>query len=287
VSEPGEPRDEASRASDERASSEHLDLDALADVLADGSEPAHLATCEHCRARLAELEAALPRVSAALGTVADPEPPAGLDARLTAAVAAERSPAQADVLPLVRRRTRWLPALGAVAAAAVLVIGGVLVSQHGGGTTATSADRGPTYAVNQTGTDYTRSGNQLQAALPELLKGSARRAAGAALPNVPAPSPVSAGTESAQKDSAFAPLAEDLLAPLRTTQGLATCLASLTDPNDTGLPLALDYASFEGKPALVVVLPTSRPDKVDVFVVPPGCASADGNVLYFRRLPKP
>ena len=79
----------------------------------------------------------------------------------------------------------------------------------------------------------------------------------------------------------------DPLAALRTTAGLARCLASLTDATDPGLPLALDYASFNGRPALVVVLPSEKADKVDVLVVPPGCAQADGQLLYFTRLPRP
>ena len=79
----------------------------------------------------------------------------------------------------------------------------------------------------------------------------------------------------------------DPLAALRDTAGLARCLASLTDPSESGVPLALDYASYQGKPALIVVLPSSKANKVDVFVVPAGCAHADGQLLYFTRLPKP
>lgn len=265
----------------------HLDLDELADVLAGGDTPAHLAGCAPCRAQLSELEAALPRVSGALATVTVPEPPAHLGARLTEALAAERGLATADVLPLDRRRSRWLPALAAVAAGAALVTGGVLVARQGPDRTTTSADSGgPTYAVSETGTDYSRTGSQLQSALPGLLKGGARRAAGEAFTSNPAPLAGTAG--SSQKDSRLlAPPGADLLAPLRTTAGLARCLSSLTNPSDSGLPLALDYATFEGQPALVVVLPTSAADKVDVFVVPPGCATPDNNVLYFRRLPKP
>lgn len=273
---------------------QHLDVDALADVLAGGHDP-HLEACEACRARLAELSAALPGVSAALAALPDPVPPADLEQRVAAALAEARSPATADVLPLIRRRTRWLPALAAVAAAAVLVTGGVLLSQRGGssGASRTTASS-PTYAVNASGTNYTATPASLSAALPALLAGRAQGAASQMGGVTPAPladhltSRASASPGRTVMGGELTPAtAGDPLAPLRSTSGLARCLASLTDPSQPGLPLALDYASFNGAPALVVVLPSVKPDKVDVLVVPPGCAKADGQVLYFTRLPKP
>lgn len=261
----------------------HLDLDALADVLAEGVEPAHLTSCPDCRARLAELEAALPDVAAALSAVPAPEVPTGLEERLVAALAGEAAPAPTNVLPLTHRRTRWLPALGAVAAAAVLVTGAVVLT--GGGTPSTSSDTAaaPGYRVNNTGSDYTAA--RLAGALPGLLSGSAPEAATA--DKAPTQGR-GAATPTQEAGGTFDTLAApDPLAELRTTAGLARCLASLTDPDDAGVPLALDYASYGGKPALVVVLPSSRPDKVDVLVVPPGCAQADGQLYYFTRLPKP
>ncbi|HUR52175.1 MAG TPA: hypothetical protein VMZ11_08630 [Mycobacteriales bacterium] len=272
--------------------SDHLDLDQLADALAEGTSPEHLAHCEACSARLRELGAAMPQVAMALSALATPTEPDGLDERLAQALAAERQPATGDVLPLRRGGMRWMPALAAVAAAAVLVTGGVLVAQRGdvrGGTAANDSTGSSAYAVSASGIDYTRSGTELQGALSDLLRGGARRTALGFAPSTPS---TLAGAEAtpgttAQKDTALPPAAADPLASLRDVKGLAACLASLTDPSDKGLPLALDYATFEGRPALVVVLPTSKPGTVDVFVVPPGCAKADGNVLYFRRLQKP
>jgi hypothetical protein len=269
---------------------QHLDVDALADVLAGGHEP-HLDGCDACRSRLAELSAALPAVTAALAALPDPVPPADLEQRLTRALEQARRGSGGDVLPLVRRRARWLPALSAVAAAAVLVTGGLLLAQRGGSTgTTQSATGSRTYAVNDSGTNYTAAPGSLAAALPALLTGQAERAA---QDSAASPAPFAAGSKQVQTPTpgpvmgALTPPAVDALAPLRTTTGLARCLASLTDPGDTGLPLALDYAAFNGTPALVVVLPSSKPDKVDVFVVPAGCAQADGRVLFFTRLPKP
>lgn len=269
----------------------HLDLDALADVLAGERDP-HLEECPACRARLAELSAALPSVSAALAALPDPVPPGDLELRLATAVDEARGAAPANVLPLVRRRTRWLPALGAVAAAAVLVTGGVLLTQGGGGgvssDTAASPLRARGYAVNDTGANYTATPGSLSAALPGLLSGNAERTGAEDRAAAPTPLAQRFASKAAQSPgAAVPPAAPDPLAPLRSTAGLARCLASLTDPGADGLPLALDYASFNGAPALVVVLPSSKPDKVDVFVVPAGCAQADGRVLFFTRLPKP
>ena len=272
--------------------STHLDLDALADVLADGpagADATHLASCPACRARLDELAAALPAVSSALAALPAPVPPAGLEERLLAAVADAARPGTADVLPMSSRRTRWLPALGAVAAAAVLVTGGILVAQQGTGsrTPNDSAAGAKTYAVNDSGTDYRGTPASLSAALPRLLAGGAvgTRALDAAAPM--AESQKAESRKGASPAAGLSAASPDPLAELRTTAGLARCLASLTDPADEGLPLALDYASFEGTPALVVVLPSVKAGKVDVMVVPAGCAQADGQVLYFTRLPKP
>ena len=266
--------------------SEHLDLDQLADALADGPEPAHLAGCPDCRTRLHELGTATTAVSGALAALASPEMPADLAGRLAAAIDQERRPAPTNVLPLQRQRARWLPALGAVAAAAALVVGGVVLTSGGGGSKGTTADQasGPGYTINATGTDYTAA--SLAGAVPGLLSGTQTMAQ--AVPKVASTSP---GEERASSGAtAYDTLAggvPDPLAALRETAGLATCLASLTDPSESGIPLAVDYAQYQGKPALVVVLPSSKADKVDVFVVPAGCAKADGTVLYFTRLPKP
>jgi hypothetical protein len=263
--------------------SEHLDLDALADVLAGEASPEHLQTCAPCQARLAELSAALPAVNAALAALPVPEPPADLDLAVT--------PASVTVLPVTgeRRRVRWLPALAGIAAAAVLITGGVLYSQRSTRhpTTDLAGVGAAHYTVSSTGTDYAPDGKALRAQLPTLL--------GVAAPKVLA-SKGATTTRDSTALSAPAPSAErmapaltapDPLALLRTTTGLASCLASLTDPSNPGLPLALDYAQFQGQPALVVVLPADKADKVDVFVVGAGCAQADAKVLFFTRLPKP
>jgi hypothetical protein len=271
-------------------STSHLDVDDLADVLAGEPEPAHLAGCAACRARLDELAAAMPEVTQALLAAPLPPMPDDLLARIEERLAAARSEqsAEGDVLPMRARRNRWVPWASGAAAAAVLVVGGLLLTQGGGhssGDRAITAAGAAGYKVNDTGTNYSKAA--LKGALPSLLSGTARHVAPEAAPqklSEPAPTGTAADTT---KAGSFGAVVADPLAELRTTTGLARCLNSLTDPSQTGLPLALDYASFEGKPALVVVLPSSTAGKVDVFVVPPGCAKADGSLLYFTRLPRP
>jgi hypothetical protein len=261
--------------------SDHLDLDALADVLAGVAAPEHLDGCAPCRARLAELAAALPTTAAALATLSAPPEPADLAARITSALADARTPPvpAGDVVPLAGRRTRgpwlWRAAAG-VAAAAVLVTGAVLLTQHGGNTSTQAGRTG--YQVSSTGTDYAAGASALTSALPALLKGGA--------------TPASAFSQSATADKTVpAPTQQgavvDPLATLRSTPGLASCLAALSDPSEPGLPLALDYARYRGAPALVVVLPASKTGKVDVFVVGSGCSQSDARLLFFARLPKP
>ena len=276
---------------------EHLDLDALADVLAGEPVPAHLAGCAACTAELDELRAADAQVSAALHGLADPPLPAGLAERLDAALAREArgSAAGVTLLPTARNRraARWLPA----AAAAVLVIGGIAygVTQLGGeqqtaGSSASAGKAAATPAVvrNATGTDYTGRAD-LAAAVPRLLAGTTLSVAAPAAPAAGVGG--SAQSDNAQRTAGSVPgparaAAADPLAGLRADPGLADCLAALLPPEDPSVrPLALDYGEFRGKPAMVVVLPGTRAKSLDVFAVGPGCSRANDSVLFYTSVP--
>lgn len=82
--------------------------------------------------------------------------------------------------------------------------------------------------------------------------------------------------------SAAAPPAD--LSALRSDPArLTRCIQSVTE----GLtePLAIDFAAFEGRPALAIVLPTKTPGVTDVFVVGGECgAGADATVLHYARV---
>ena len=275
---------------------QHLDLDQLADVAAGQARaPEHLTGCAECTGALAELRTAQEQVRAQLAALPQPALPDGLADRLTAALVAERTTSSTvTTLPARPAREQRGPArwLGAAAAVA-LVLAGVTfgVTQLGGSqsrddtTTAAGAGDGAEAARdvvrNDTGTDYT-SQRDLAAAVPRLLEGKAGQGAPAA-----AAAPLPEGSDAAA-DTTLRAAAADPLARLRQTPALADCLVSLLPPEDPSVePLALDYGTFQGAPAMVVVLPSALPDKLDVFVVGPQCAQADAAVLFYASVDRP
>jgi hypothetical protein len=182
------------------------------------------------------------------------------------------------------------------AAAAVLVVGGALLVSNGGGSSDKQASRSagvsaqnPTagIATSNSGQTYAKGGVGLATRLPSLLSGQAGQAGQA---EVAAPQAGGTGKDSSSTSAPKAlsvPAAADPLAALRTTAGLAQCLVSLTDPTDPGIPLALDYGSYAGTPALVVVLPSPIKDKLYVYFVGAQCNAKDSHVLFFDKLARP
>ncbi len=303
----------------------HLDIDALADLLAGRPDiDGHLPGCAECSARLAELRSAQTGVSAALAALAPTPMPADVAARIQAALrtadeAEATQPAEAPAIlpagppdaalpadPHMGATVTTLPAdlpgrregqdrrryLFAAAAAVVLLVGGLItIPQLRGGTShspiAATAGRPGSAGLgdlrrNNTGTNYGKDDVALKAALPALLRGDAPAgglsradSSARALPSQPR----------LNGQAGVKPVG-DPLATLRQPIGLASCLAALLPPNDLRV-LALDYASFQGSPALVVILPSSVAGKVDVFVVGATCAQADEKLLFFTRLSRP
>ena len=299
---------------------DHLGLDALAEATAqapDGRSTAarHLAACAGCTARLAELREAEPSVRAALAGLAVAPIPADIAARLDAAlgaltpaaVVAAEEPATEDAAPATvaevttlpparaSHRTRWL----AAAAGLVVVLAGAgaaVTSLRGSDrstTTAAGDSAAPAAPVrNDTGTDYADRA-ALAAAVPGLLAGTAPEAAALRAAPAPAAAPKqsSSGYDSAAGTSgggAASTESIDPLARLRTDAGLAQCLSALLPPEDPSVqPLALDYGSYRGTPALVVVLPGAAQDKLDVYVVGDGCSPANDSTLFYASVPAP
>ena len=277
----------------------HLDLDALADHLAGEQDAAvHLSTCAGCRARLAELEAADALVASVLATLPAPALPADVAARLDRLLADEHAPTAGDarpaasVLPLQRRpRRAWVPA---AAAGVVLALGGLLgvsLLGEGGersplaaGTASDTAAAMPAPASGgfptvSSGVDYADT-SAVAEALPAVLSGTAPEA------------PLTRAADATGPREAAPPTAESLsvdpLARLRTPEGLADCLAALLPPEDPGLvPLAVDYASYAGEPAVAVLLPDPDPAVVSVFVVGASCTRDADGTLFFTRLERP
>ena len=301
----------------------HLDLDGLADHLAGEVDASrHLATCSGCTARLSELAGADHLVLAALRSLTDPPLPADVADRLSTALAAEppltgeppstgeSAPAaplpattptaarEATVVPLDdrRRRRAWVPA---AAAGLVLAAGGLIgyavvtggqgsvdssTVASGAADEAAESGGGAGFPTVASGLDYADTA-AVTAALPTVLNGTADAGRFVAAPPPAAPDPAAA-----QLPVAPAPAAStvDPLARLRDPVALADCLAAVLDPADPAeQPLALDYAAYQGRPALAVFLPDPDPDRLSVFVVGPACSRADGDVQFFTRVVRP
>ena len=101
----------------------------------------------------------------------------------------------------------------------------------------------------------------------------------------------SAGNDTTPDSDAALPdgarqLADAPAARLAGGAPLADCLAALESGGAT--PLAIDLATYEGKPAAVILLPgTGEAGSTDIWVVAPDCSPTDAKILYFANVPAP
>lgn len=287
------------------ASSGHLDLDALAELEEGLTEPqaaaaarAHVDECEDCRALMSRL-----RTTRALLSALPPEPmPPHVVDRLDAALAREEASPSGTIVPLAGRRRPWnSPAIaGGAAAAAVVVlvaaiVAGTLVHRGNKHKTDTSAAAGAnsqfggkTVATKQwsTGTNYTPA--TLASLVPRLVTGTPPAGAttggpaGGAVSNgsattpstAPAPTPAST-TPSYTQDQ------------LRASPAAVLACGKILAGGVVTTPVAVDFANFDGKPAVVFALPAiDHPTFLDVWVVRSACSAANLD-LYFQRIPRP
>ncbi len=183
------------------------------------------------------------------------------------------------VVPLASRRRRMDLRYVSVAAAAVLVLGGgwaILHQRTHNDTVASTASGAVSPAaavvVKQSGTAY--HATSLPTQVRSLVSGTptAGTASAPATSSV-GTSPNTAGsstpvpTGSAAVDAALTSLLGD-------QDALNACFAAVLDGADPSVkPIAADAGTYEGKPALVIVLPGTKADKLDVFVVEPPAAS--------------
>jgi len=305
-------------------STRHLSADNLADLQeglldADGEAAGrrHLEACAACRADLAALTD-LPGLLAAAGD-AGPVPElvaARLDRALAGAAAEDAADPTAatatrTVTPLAPDRgpVRGMRLLQA-AAVVVLVLGagalGVAALNHGSSngdsasTAGSAADSGagggasreePSAAtvapITASGRDWTATALRTDAA--GLLTGTLgqayalydRQAATGAQLDGATPDP-SASPPAAQRDLANAAGGADRLAD---PTALRACVANITDSDASLQPVAVDLARWQGKPAAVLVFPTTDdPASLDVYVVAPDCPT--GLFLHFERVPR-
>lgn len=286
----------------------HLDLDALADVLAGEADDSHLRSCAACADALAELAAAEASVTAALHELPPPPLPEDLSLRLTRALHEERRREVATARPHRRRPPVWLP--GAAAAVALFLAGAVgwslldpslqgssddsSAASGGGGESSADTDSGaaldsgdtasaPEAAAEQaappaaaTPTDWAQETSRPTALARLLVLADAEERGGP---------PASAGTAlAAPAPSAAADLRSDALDRLRDPAELAACLAGLPTGDDE--VLAVDYARYAGAPAVAVVQPADT-GSVEVTVVGSTCSATGPAVLDRVVLPRP
>lgn len=106
-----------------------------------------------------------------------------------------------------------------------------------------------------------------------LVGGDQYSAAGTTPPGAPS-GPRATG------DERPVPLPVGPLSRLRDAAALDACVQELSGSPGVA-PLAVDFAAYQGAPALVVLLPSSVPGRVDVFVVGPRCSAGDADLRLY------
>lgn len=286
--------------------SAHPGLERLAELeegLLDADDRArvaeHVAGCAQCH----EQQALLTRTGALLRALPAEAMPAEVAARLDAALAdagaatSTTSPA-GDIVPLggARRRWRLLPAAaGLGAAAAVAAVVAVLVVGHnsGGGsstpeqTTALGQAQTDTVLTDLTtttsGTNYTS--HNLAAAVPQLLSGPVTAMTEAAPAS---PGGASTGAAPNTRAGAAAPPSAipSALARLHNSpSALRSCVLGVEAGGKVVRPLAIDFAHYQGAPAVLVVLPGLTTGFVDAWFVGPACDDQDAHLLGYKAIP--
>jgi anti-sigma factor RsiW len=282
----------------ENTHSDHVDLDALADMEEGlpGTQDAaairgHLDGCPLCRDRLSRL-----RTTRALLSTLPPEPmPPEVTERLDAALARAASESRGTIVPMARRARPWnSPAIaGAAAAAAVVVLVGALVAGNvihrgGSGSSKSSAPASSGAAAGgstqsqvagikvwATGSNYTAA--TIATLAPRLVLGTPP-------PSLPEPSSGASTKTAPTAAPGTQVLTQDVMRASR--EAMLACSTILAGGVAT-VPVAVDFADFAGKPAVVFALPAiGHPTMLDIWVVRSTCSSSALD-LYFARIPRP
>lgn len=274
-----------------------LDEGLLAGTPAEAAAQSHVAGCASC----ADFIALLASTREQLGALPATPMPADVVARIDAALAgeaarraapdaalnvapdAEPAPQPAAVVTSLdsarrSRAPRWMRASGAVAAGIALLMAGAI--GYGALTTVTeksgtiSSAEGGNSAPNGAGAardaltkNYTQA--TLAAGVRALVD---NRTAAAIAPQTKSVSPMPLG---AQQDRVGPPDLDRLRAPAQ----LAACITELASRPGVA-PLAVDYATYEGQPAVIIVLPDADPTAVQAWVVGPACSTGNPDIRH-------
>jgi hypothetical protein len=230
-----------------------------------------------------------------------PMPPDVL-ARLNAALAAEAGIRSGTVVPLDQARRQRRPSTRVLSAAAALVLvvaGGYAVLRGQGtsgsdtsGSTAVAGAQPGTYAVEQTGTQYRT--DALEAQVHTLVAHqTSTPAAETATPSVPptlSSLDASGRTPTASDSSGSAGTSVAVAAPLSSLVASSTSLQGcLTAVEDTAPAtehvVAVDAGTFDGQPALVVVvLSAETSTQFGVFIVSPACNAGNAHEIAYHSV---
>ena len=238
----------------------------------------------------ARLDAAL--AEAALTGPTDPEADPEADVRAAAA---------ATVVPITSARSsRWRdPRILKVAAAVVLVLGGgglaikAISASSSSTSTAASAGGAPRAAAQL-------SVNSAHAYTAGSLASDVRALVAGSLPKAPTTGQDSAAgstleprpTVSGAVDSPNPGYGTTVTQPLKeltaTVDTLAPCIAALEEGITAVTPFAIDAGTYDGRPALIVVLPNKEDAAYyDVFVVGAKCGQGnDADFIAYKRVPR-
>jgi hypothetical protein len=232
---------------------------------------------------LAELRRTEPTAAGAASALVDSD-----DESASAPAATTGAGPDATVLPMPTARresgtTRTFRWVAGAAAAVIVVAGGAAVirgATSGSSTAgtamsagdATSGGRDPA-PIRSSGTSYTRA---------ELASQATALVASASKGEQPEVAPATPGPAQSE-GTGEQPAVRSLL----SNDTLSACLEQLTGaPGAT--PVAVDQGTFEGKPADVVVLPSpDDPERLEVWVIGPGCTRESVDMYEFRTIPAP
>jgi hypothetical protein len=251
----------------------HLDYDTLAE-LAEGllsdaraaSAEVHLENCAECQNRSAEIA----DVSRLLADAPVPPMPAELASRIDEALAAEAATSSAPAGPVMSlaavRRYKRLRILS-VAAATVAVLGGGAVVGH-------SLLTGP--VPSESGTAQSKAVQDPSASSrPKAPRSETLQGAAGGYLTVQSGTNYTADRLGAQV-SAQVTQGESGRAAMPPTRTVAACVQRVTQGKP---PLLVDIASYEGRPATLIVLPTVNSGRLDIWVVGPACSASDTALL--------
>ena len=295
----------------------HYDLDTLAQLdeglLADAEADAansHVADCGECSQQLGRLRT----TRALLSTLPAETMPPAVAARIDDALKSAGSGSTATtIVPIGARRSwrAWMRSPALAGAAAVVVVGllvaGVVVGGLGGkshngnsaatngaanrpagsGGVSTDALRAAGIKEWQTGSNYTAA--TMSSLVPRLVTTSP-----SAQFALRAPGSSASGSSAAGSLSKAAPAAPPTpsatggqpvvsIEQMRSSRlAVAECGHILAN-DPTTVPLAVDFARFQGQPAAIVVMPAiDAPGSVDAYVLKGSCSS--GALFQFYRV---